>query len=229
LIDILDRVEYRRVPIEDQFDPVFRLRYEAYRREDFIPFNTGGVLRDEFDDQPNAFCYGVYIDGRLVSSLRIHHLTPDCRMSPSYAVFTDVLEPMLDAGATFVDPTRFTSDFEATLAYPALPFLTLRLAVMATKYFNADYGLHSVRPEHGAFYKRVLSSSLIAGPRYYHGLTFPMELWGTEAPKVYEKTLRRYPFFASTDQERQQLYAPPHRSPLWVHPSARAAQYEPTA
>ena len=226
LIDILDRVEYRRVRVEEQFDPVYKLRYEAYRREEFIPFNVGGILRDEFDEMPNSYCYGVYIGGELVSSLRIHYLTPECRMSPSYSVFTDVLDPLLDTGATCVDPTRFTSDFEATLAYPALPFLTLRLAVMATRYFNATYGLHSVRPEHGAFYKRVLSSTLIAGPRYYHGLTFPMELWGTKAQEVYAKTLARYPFFDSTEDERRRLFSPPHASPLWVTPSARAALHE---
>lgn len=224
LIDILDRVEYRRVAVDEQLDPVYRLRYEAYRREGFVPFNSSGTLRDEFDELPNSYCYGVYIDGRLVSSLRIHYLTPDCRMSPSYSVFTDVLDPLLDAGATCIDPTRFTSDLEATLAYPALPFLTLRLAVMATKHFRATYGLHSVRPEHGPFYKRVLSSSLMAGPRYYHGLTFPMELWATEAQKVYDKTLQRYPFFNSTEEERRQLFSAPHKSPLWIHPSARIAQ-----
>lgn len=228
LIDILDRVEYRRVSQDEQFDPVYRLRYEAYRRESFIPFNAGRILRDEFDDLPNGTSYGVYIDGNLVSSLRIHYLSPDCRMSPSYSVFADVLDPLLDQGATCVDPSRFTSDFEATLAYPALPFLTLRLAVMATRHFHSTYGLHSVRPEHGAFYKRVLSSSRMAGPRFYHGLTFAMELWATEAPKVYDKTLQRYPFFSSTEEERQQLFGPPQLSPLWVHPSARVAQLAPS-
>lgn len=205
---------------------MYRLRYEAYRREDFIPFNSHGILRDEFDEMPNSYCYGVHIDGTLVSSLRIHYLTPDCRMSPSYSVFTDLLDPMLDQGMTFVDPTRFTSDFEATLAYPALPFLTLRLAVMATRHFRSTYGLHSVRPEHGPFYKRVLSSYRMAESRYYHGLTFPMELWGTRAQEVYAKTLARYPFFDSTDEERRRLFAPPYATPVWVHATARAAQRE---
>ena len=40
LIDLLDRVRYRRVSPQDQLDPVYRLRYEAYRREDFIPINA---------------------------------------------------------------------------------------------------------------------------------------------------------------------------------------------
>ncbi|MDO8359882.1 MAG: hypothetical protein Q7T08_07570, partial [Devosia sp.] len=173
LIDILDRVEYRRVQPEEQFDPVYRLRYEAYRREEFVPFSPGGVVRDEFDDLPNAFCYGIYIDGQLVSSLRFHHLTSEFRTSPSHSVFPDVLDPLLDKGESCIDPGRFTSDYEASLAYPALPFLTLRIAVMAVKHFDVKYCLSSVRPEHAAFYRRVFRSTRIAEARFYHGLSFP--------------------------------------------------------
>jgi hypothetical protein len=227
LVDILDRVEYRRVSPEVIDDPIYRLRYEAYRREEFIPFNSAGILQDEFDRQPNAHCFGVYIDDELVSSLRIHHLTPECRMSPSHSVFTDLVDPMLDQGMSFIDPSRFTADLEASLAYPALPFLTLRLAVMATKYFGASHGLHAVRPEHGPFYKRIWGATLLAPTRYYHGLTFPMELWFTRAREVYQDTLRRYPFFASTEEERIQLFGPPNRIPIRVHASARMAQHAP--
>ena len=225
LVDILDRVEYRRVSPADVNDAVYRLRYEAYRRENFYPFNSLGLLRDEFDNfdaYPNSWNFGVYIDGVLSSALRIHHLTPECRKSPANSLFGDLLEPLLDQGMTFIDPTRFTVDYEASLAYPALPFLTLRLAVMATRHFKASYGLHCVRPEHGAFYKRVLSSSLMCEARKWHDVGFPMELWGTRVEEVYEKTLRRYPFFNSSDTERRQLFAPPHATPIWVHPTPRA-------
>lgn len=224
LVDILDRVEYRRVHPDDLNDPVFRLRYEAYRREDFYPFNSLGVLRDEFDEfekYPNSWNFGVYIDGMLASSLRIHHLTPECRKSPANSLFGDILAPLLDEGATFVDPTRFTVDFEASLAYPALPFLTLRLAVMATRHFNATYGLHCVRTEHGAFYKRVLSSTLMCPARRWHDVGFPMELWGTRVAEVYHKTLRRYPFFQSSPAERERLFAEPYATPIWVRASAK--------
>ena len=41
-MDILERVEYRRVPFKKQFDPVYRLRYGAYMREGFIASNEIG-------------------------------------------------------------------------------------------------------------------------------------------------------------------------------------------
>ncbi|HLV84692.1 MAG TPA: hypothetical protein VKY62_13060, partial [Devosia sp.] len=55
LIDLLDRVEYRRVSLDQQFDPVYRLRYEAYRREDFIPINSQQITRDAYDDAENCY------------------------------------------------------------------------------------------------------------------------------------------------------------------------------
>lgn len=225
LVDLLDRVDYRRVDQSVLLDPVYKLRYAAYRRENFVPVNSDETVRDEFDDAANSWCFGVHVDGRLISSLRIHYLTPENRSSPSYFVFPDVLDPLLDQGMTFVDPSRFSADHEASLAYPALPFLTLRIAVMATRYFSSDYGLHCVRPEHGAFYKRVLSSQLMAPVRFYHGLTFPMQLWGTEAKKVYAKTIRRYPFFDSTAEERTELFGGRGQTAA-IRPTARLAQLQ---
>jgi hypothetical protein len=202
----MDRVEYRRVSAADQFDPVYRLRYEAYRRESFIPINSEQVVRDEFDDLPNAHCFGVYLDGQLVSSVRFHHLTSTERRSPSHSVFGDILDPLLDSGLTILDPGRFTVDHEASLAYPALPYLTLRIPTIAVLYFSAKYCLNSVRPEHGAFYRRVYHSVPLSEPRYYHGLSFPMVLYACDLIPTYSDLVRRYPFFRSTAAERQELF-----------------------
>jgi hypothetical protein len=225
LIDLLDRVEYRRVTTDDQFDPVYRLRYEAYRREEFIPFNSDGVVRDEYDDYPNAYCYGVYIDGELVSSVRFHHLTPGFRHSPNHGLFSDILDPILDAGHVVLDPGRFTADREASLAYPALPFLTLRIPTIAVLHFGAKYCLNSVRPEHGAFYRRVYRSVALSGPRYHHALSFPVVLYACDLLPFYGDLLRRYPFFSSTAEERAALFGPKGRSGISVvRPTVRLAQ-----
>jgi hypothetical protein len=222
LFDLLDRVEYRRVT-GDEMDPVYRLRYEAYRREEFIPENPDRVVFDEFDDLPNAYTYGVYIDDQLVSSVRFHYLTPQLRTSPSYSVFTDVLEPILDKGQTILDPGRFTVDYEASLAFPALPFLTLRIPTMAVWHFSVKYCLNSVRPEHAAFYRRVFHSTKFADARYYHGLSFPMVLYAADIPVIYADLLRRYPFFRSTEEERQAMFDRSENTKM-IRPTARVAQ-----
>jgi hypothetical protein len=206
LTDVFDRVSYRRVDLEDLEDPVYRLRYEAYRREEFIPINSQRVAGDKYDHAPNAFCFGVYLDERLVSSIRMHYVTPELRMSPSRSIYPDILDGFLDAGMTYLDPSRFTADHEASLAFPALPFLTTRLVVMGSDYFKVDHCLSSVRPEHGAFYKRVFHSKMLAGERYYEGLSFPVCLYSAEVPKVLDGIYRRYPFYRSTRPEQHALF-----------------------
>ncbi|SFZ86835.1 Autoinducer synthase [Devosia enhydra] len=222
LVDMLDRVEYRRVSPEQQLDPIYRLRYEAYRREEFIQPNAQGIVRDEFDELPNAYAYGVYLDGQLVSSVRFHYMTQDFRTAPSHSVFTDVLDPLLDDGATFIDPGRFTADHEASLAFPALPFLTLRVVVMATVHWGVDYCLSSVRPEHVAFYRRVFNSKKLSAERYYHGLSFPMVLYASHVPSTIGGLCERYPFFKSTEMERQLMFGPKASTGM-ILPTARMA------
>ena len=77
LMDILDRVEYSRVRMDVTDNPIYRLRYEAYRREESVPFNDAGVVVDDLDTAPNGMCFGVHIDGELVSSIRLHHISAE--------------------------------------------------------------------------------------------------------------------------------------------------------
>lgn len=222
LIDLLDRVTYRRVGLSEQFDPVYRLRYEAYRREQFVPINSQRVTVDPFDASPNVYCYGCYIDGALVSSIRFHHVTPGVPDSPGRSVWPEVLDPVLAAGDSYIDPSRFTADHEASLAYPALPFLTLRIVVMAAIHFGARYVLSAVRPEHGAFYKRVFNSTQHGAPRNFAELTFPMVLYLADVPVIKSQVFSRFPFFRSTHEERVALFEGPRERA--VRPSVRLAQ-----
>jgi len=223
LFDLLDHVSYRRIDLEDLFDPVYRLRYEAYRREEFVPINSQRITRDEFDGQPNAMGYGVYIHDVLVSSLRIHHASATQRFSPSLTVFPEVLQPLLDEGVSFIDPTRFTADRDASLAYPALPFLTLRIAAMASEYFRANLCLSSVRPEHAPFYRRVFGSEKLSEERYYPGLAFPMCLYAAKVQTIRDRVADRFPFFTSLPEEREALFGPRGEGHA-IAPTARLAQ-----
>jgi len=226
LLDILETVTYRRVPFKDQFDPVYRLRYEAYRREDFIAPNSQSVVFDEHDEAPNVYCFGMYIKNQLVSSVRFHHVTPEQRTSPSAIVFPKTLKSMLDGGTSYVDPSRFTANYEASLAYPALPFLTLRIVAMASEYFDVKYCVSSVRVEHAAFYRRVFGSKRIPGEGFYPGLSFPMHLYAAEVAKIRGQVARRYPFMMSTAKEREEFFSDKNKikGSAMIIPTAREAQ-----
>lgn len=206
LAEILPRVSYRRVPLEDLDDPVYRLRYEAYRREDFIPFNSQGVAGDDYDNAPNAYCFGVYIDDLLVSSIRFHHATPEKRVSPCLSIWPDILGEVLDKGESYIDPSRFTTDHDASLAFPALPFLTLRIVAMASVHFDTTYCLSAVRREHAAFYIRVFRSRKMADLGTFGELKFPVMLYAAEVPVIRDKVYDRYPVFMSTEAEREALF-----------------------
>ncbi|MGV8833132.1 MAG: N-acyl amino acid synthase FeeM domain-containing protein [Devosia sp.] len=223
LIDLLDRVQYRRVSVDDQLDPVYRLRYEAYRREDFIPINSQQITRDAYDDAPNCYCYGVYIDDKLVSSIRLHIATAEQPTSPSRSIWPDVLGNILDQGGSYIDPSRFTADHDASLAFPALPYLTLRMAVMACEHFKATYCISSVRPEHAPFYRRVFGSKQLAGEGYWGELAFPVCLYASYIPEMYPRVITRYPFFNSTAEERAVLFDVDRGTQKAINPTARQA------
>jgi hypothetical protein len=182
------------------------------------------MVRDAYDDLPNVYSFGVYIDGELVSSVRFHHLTPAFRHSPNYGLFPDILDPILDQGHVVLDPGRFATDREASLAYPALPFLTLRIPTLAVLHFGVKYCLNAVRQEHGAFYRRVYRSFALSEPRSHNGVGFPVMLYACDVPVIYPDLLRRYPFFRSTAEERSALFGSAGRAvPSVVKPSARLA------
>jgi hypothetical protein len=224
LIDLLDRVHYRRVSVEEQFDPVYRLRYEAYRRENFIPINSQRITRDQYDEAPNCHCFGVYIDDRLVSSIRLHVVSAAQPISPSRIIWPDVLGGLVDGGGSYIDPSRFTADHDASLEFPALPYLTLRVAVMACEYFRTSHCISSVRPEHGPFYRRVFGLEQMAGLGYWGELTFPVCLFGARVEVIYDRVMNRFPFFMSTPEERQALFAPGQQPVPAIAPTARQAR-----
>lgn len=207
LLDILDKVSYARVDPGVIDDPIYKLRYRAYTREGFMDHNPEEICVDDLDNAPNGMSFGIYIEGELVSSIRLHILSAEHRTSPSMKVFPDVLGPMIDQGMTFIDPSRFTADHEASLAYPAMPFLTLRIAAMASVQFNANQCLALVRPEHGAFYKRVFGSEPLSDVRSYPGLHFPVTLFGATVESIRARVAERFPFFLSTAEERDHLFS----------------------
>jgi hypothetical protein len=204
--DPLDQVDYRLAQTPEEKDEIYRLRYRAYLREGAIRPSTDGRVIDQFEDAPNAWTFGVYFQGELYSSIRVSVLTSEWRMSPSVELFGDVLHPELDKGKVIIDSTRFVAEPERARNFPELPYVTVRLGSMAGVYFNADYGLAIVRPEHQAFYRRVFLHETWCEPRLYPGLVKPVGLMAAHLPTVRDRVLARYPFLRSSAFERRTLF-----------------------
>jgi hypothetical protein len=213
---LVDSVEYRRVETPRLLEDVFRLRYEAYRKEGAIEANSSERLEDKFDQGPNVGNFGLYLEGQLISALRIHVLQDDERTSPAAATFPDLLFPELDKGKIIIDPNRFVAGYARARSLPELPYATLRLAIMAADYFDAEMITATVRPEHQAFYARIVRCYPVCPPRVYPNLTKLFGLMVADFKRDRGGVVRRYPFFDSTAAERQTLFGdyPAFRRPV---------------
>jgi len=204
---LFDRVDYRLIETPEDKDRLYAMRYRAYLHGGLILPSESQRVSDRYDDAPNAWTFGIYVDGELCSSLRLHVLTSEWRMSYSTELFGDILHPRLDQGEVFIDPARFVADPEKAQRFPELPYLTVRLVFLACEYFNADTGLAMVRPDHQPFYRRVFLSELIGEPRAFPGWhTMKTSLMASDFRNVREKILARFPIMRSSAFERRTLF-----------------------
>jgi hypothetical protein len=205
IAEFLERVDYRLAESAEDRDQIFRLRYDAYVREGTIQPNLNRRVIDAYDSLPNCWIIGVNVDGKLAGSIRIHVSTPEYPDMPALHVFPEFLEPEVEAGKIFIDPTRFVADPGAG-QHLELPYATLRLPHMASEYFKADYVLATVRAEHQAFYKRVFGQHEVCPPRPYPSLNKPISLMITRRDAARDRNVARYPFLRSSAFERRMLF-----------------------
>ncbi len=212
---LFDRVDYRPIETPEEKDLIYLMRYRAYLHGGLISPSETLRVTDRYDNSPNVWLFGIFVDGELCGSFRPHVLTSEWRDSYTTELFGDILHERLDRGEVFIDPARFTADPEKARRFPELPYLTVRLAYMACDYFNADTGLAMVRTDHQAFYRRVLLSETISEPRPFPGWdTKQVILMASDFPKVRERILTRFPIMRSNAFERRMLFerASPHKT-----------------
>ena len=203
---LFDRVDYRPIETREEKDQLYLMRYKAYRHGELIPPSKSERYSDRYDDAPNALTFGIYVDGELCSSVRLHVLTSEQRMSYTTDLFGDVLHSRLDRGEVFIDPARFVANPEKAQRFPELPYLTLRLAYLACEYFNADTGLALVRPGHQSFYRRIFLHETIAEPRPFPNALVKVALMASDFRALREKVLARFPIMRSSAFERRMLF-----------------------
>jgi N-acyl-L-homoserine lactone synthetase len=224
VLQVMDQVEYRLCVDREDLEDIYRLRYEAYLASGMIKANALRIVEDEFDGLENGYCYGIYYNDNLVSTVRLHHITAAAPQAPSTKVFGDILGPRLAAGESFVDPSRFAVDPQWSAHLRVFPYITLRLALISTYFFEPTSCLTAIKEEHAGFYKRMfLATPLIRG-RIYPGLTCPVDLWESKYPFCADQGAKRFAFFRSTPLERRMLFTKPkdgYRAPLTILPSTK--------
>ena len=203
---LFDRVDYRPIETPEEKDQLYQMRYRAYTHGGLIPPSESQRYSDKYDEAPNAWTFGIFVDGEICSSIRLHVLTSEQRMSCTTDLFGDVLHPRLDRGEVFIDPARFVANPEKAQRFPELPYVTVRLVFLACEYFNADTGLALVRPAHQSFYRRVFLNETIAEPRPFPNALAKVALMASDFRAVREKVLTRFPIMRSSAFERRMLF-----------------------
>ncbi len=206
---IMPSVEYRRMCDHEDRAAVFRLRCEGYKRNTDLPSDWRGDMPDDYDELPNSQSFGIFIAGRLAASMRLSLITPDVQSAPAMQFFPDEISARAQAGKTIIDPSRFVTDISASAQFPELPYIAMRLPVMACLHFDADECLSMVRQEHVAFYKRIFSADPIAGPVYHHTLNMNVLLMISQVDDIHDDLDTRFPFWRSHYLERRQLFGKP--------------------
>jgi hypothetical protein len=206
IAELLKRVEYRRADSPEDKEAIYRFRYEAYTRDGSIPPNPSKLFCDEEDEVPNAWLIGVYIDGALASSIRLHIGSRPGHYIPVAKVFPEIVLPRLRAGELLIDVTRQTSQLDFTRVYPFLTYITMRVIFLAEDHFGADYILAAARPEYMPAFRRMCGAQTWAPPRPYPRLAKLTALAAYDCKAKWSQTRERYPAARSTLEERIALF-----------------------
>jgi hypothetical protein len=206
VVHLLERVEYRRAESLEDKDAIYRLRHEAYVREGAIEPRPSGRFSDSYDDVPNVWIIGMFVDGELASSMRLHVAAGEDAPLPANAVFPDILGPRLRQGQILIDPTRFVTRLEISRRIRHMPYLTMRLCRMAVDFFRADFLLATIRAEHCGYYEHAFGHELWSEAREYPGLKKPIACMGLDCFAILDRNLQQYPFYRSTAIERAVLF-----------------------
>ena len=192
------------VDFEDR-KAVYHLRRKAYARNNTDIEEWAAEAIDDFHED-NSDTVGLFIDGRLVGSIKVTVATqssPNCQ-SRSYA--PEAVDGLLESGGVAIDHGRLVADVEAARNFPELPYLLLRVAIFAVPYFEVSYCLSLVNKRHAPFYTRIFKATPVAGPVWCEPLKAELTLMSCDAEKDLTTVLKSFPFWRATCLEMRQMF-----------------------
>jgi N-acyl-L-homoserine lactone synthetase len=208
VMELLGKIEYRRLESTADLDAVLRLRYTAYLKEGAIEASEEERFADRFEDLDNVVNVGIFLQSKLVGAVRLYILERPEQTSPAFDAFPELLPPLLAKGKRVIDPNRFVVDYEAARIHPELAYATIRTVVMASAHYDTHLVTAAVRAEHRAFYKRAFFAQTICEPREYPTLSKKISLMLVDYESDRERIIERGPYFLSTKEERAALFLP---------------------
>ena len=204
---MLERVEHRAALSSADREAAYRLRYEAYLRENLLNQRVDAMLYDEvYDASPNSLTTTTFIDGELASTVRVHVVADEEAVSPAHDVFPDVLAPHLRGHRVIIDPSRLAARADVARRFPELPYFAVRPGWLAAHHFHADCIVLSCVSAHQAYYRRVFRFQTWSDLRSYPKVAAKVVCMGLDFAAEMERVETRYPCFRSTPAEREALF-----------------------
>ncbi len=168
----------------EEFDEVYRIRYECYRRRGSIPESADKRFRDSYDDLPNHFSFLLRKPGEPgLATVRISVVKPwaNWNVAPVHKVFGDhTAIPAITRGG-FVEASRLCF---GELAQREILFrLMANMAAMADLH-EVRYLVACPREEHAPMYQRWFGFQPLGAPRQYFGVSFATPLLAVERTEL---------------------------------------------
>lgn len=206
----MPNVEFRRIRAEEDYRQVIDLRRRAYGERDMLASGMVPPSFDKYDLLENTQCFGLFLEGSLVSSMRLHHMCASTPWGPSLEMFPDSpLKHEIFESRGLIEGARFCIGMEpVSVPRNVLRFLTLRLVFMAAQHFHASYNISVTRVEHGSFYRRYFGSE-----RWDEATTtlswfkHPLALFSCDMDRNEALIETRMPFMKSSFEERAALFS----------------------
>jgi hypothetical protein len=103
----------------------------------------------------------------------------------------------------------------------------MRLVTMASEYFDVDRCLSLVKPQHAAFYKKMVEFRTVVPPTFETGnYTIPLTLLSSDLRDARPRIYQRFPFLRAHWYEMRMLFGDLNElpfTPLTILPTARFA------
>ena len=204
---MLERVEHRPANCQADREAAYRLRYEAYLRQNLLNERLDATLYDEvYDKSPNSLITMTYIDGELASTVRVHVIGDEAANRPRSMCFLTFWRPRLRERRVIIDPSRLAARADMAKRFPELPYFALRPPWMAAQHFNAGFIVVSCAIGHLGYYRRTFRAQAWSDLRSYPKMTAKVVCVGLEFPAERDVVEARYPSFRSTPGERKALF-----------------------
>ena len=221
-VAFLDRCLYRAMTTEEDMDFLSRWRWKHYMEQETIKNRSMTVLdfEDGKDRLPTARTVGLYVDGVLVSAMRLHAINAEAYNIDVVDICKDRVEREVADGRRFVYSSRWVSDPKFSATVPAI-VATTRITPLAAEYHRADFALSSSRENHVKMYQRMQNAVLWSDkPKAIDNLEYLYHLIASDYHEFRDRIPVDRQGYLSSHRERAAMFAEDADASLMIRPSA---------